>query len=159
MPVIGVDAHKQTHTLVAVDDLGRKLGERTVAVTSDGHLKAVQWAAQWPNVRFAVEDCRHMTRRLEHDLLRAGYAVARVHTRLMAAARRTGRQPGKSDPIDAEAVALAALLEPDLPIARLDGPTRQVKLLSDHRHDLVVHLPLTRLALRRREKTLRRSLR
>ena len=30
-------------------------------------------------------------------------------TRLMAGARRAGRQPGKSDPIDAEAVAVAAL--------------------------------------------------
>ncbi|MFC3745066.1 IS110 family RNA-guided transposase, partial [Paractinoplanes deccanensis] len=121
-----------------VDDLGRKLGEKTVAATSEGHLSAVQWAAQWPDMRFAVEDCRHLTRRLEGDLLRAGCAVVRVHTRLMAAARRTGRERGKSDPIDAEAVALAALRDPDLPVARLDGPTRQVKLLADHRHDLVV---------------------
>jgi transposase len=37
----------------------------------------------------------------------------------MAAARRAGRQPGKSDPIDALAVAHAALREPDLPAARL----------------------------------------
>ncbi|WP_344301513.1 IS110 family transposase, partial [Paractinoplanes deccanensis] len=84
MPVVGVDAHKKTHTLVAVDDLGRKLGEKTVAATSEGHLSAVQWAAQWPDMRFAVEDCRHLTRRLEGDLLRAGCAVVRVHTRLMA---------------------------------------------------------------------------
>jgi transposase len=55
----------------------------------------------------------------------------------MAAARRAGRQPGKSDPIDALAVAHAALREPDLPVAVLDGPTREVKLLSDYRHDLV----------------------
>jgi transposase len=138
MTVIGIDAHKRTHTLVAVDDLGRKLGERMVAATDEGHLRAVEWAAQWPQVSFAVEDCRHMTRRLERDLLRSGHRVVRVHTRLMAAARRSGRQRGKSDPIDAEAVALAALREPDLPVAQLDGPTRQVKLLSDHRHDLVV---------------------
>ncbi|MGW3615420.1 IS110 family transposase [Micromonospora sp. NPDC005163] len=138
MTVIGIDAHKRTHTLVAVDDLGRKLGERTVVATDEGHLRAVEWAGQWPQVSFAVEDCRHMTRRLERDLLRAGHRVVRVHTRLMAAARRSGRQRGKSDPIDAEAVALAALREPDLPVAHLDGPTRQVKLLSDHRHDLVV---------------------
>ncbi|MDI3316004.1 MAG: transposase, partial [Mycobacterium sp.] len=47
------------------------------------------------------------------------------------------RQPGKSDPIDAEAVALAALRHPDLPVAELDGPTREVKLLVDYRRDLV----------------------
>jgi len=56
----------------------------------------------------------------------------------MAGARRSSREPGKSDPIDAEAVALAALRHPDLPVAELDGPAREVKLLSDHRHDLVV---------------------
>src|SRR6185312_14004785 len=137
MVVIGVDAHKRTHTMVAVDELGRTLGERTVAATSDGHLQAVQWAARWPGARFALEDCRHLTRRLEGDLLRAGFAVVRVHTRLMAAARRGGRQRGKSDPIDALAVAHAALREPDLPVACLDGPARTVKLLSDHRQDLV----------------------
>ena len=137
MAVVGVDAHKRTHTLVAVDDLGRKLGEKTVPATGDGHFQAVEWARQWPQVRFAVEDCRHLTRRLEGDLLRAGHRVARVPTQLMAAARRGGRRPGKSDPIDAEAVALAALRHPDLPTAHLDGPTRQVKLLCDHRRDLV----------------------
>ena len=56
----------------------------------------------------------------------------------MAGARRSARQPGKSDPIDAEAVAVAALRHPGLPVAALDGPAREVKLLSDHRHDLVV---------------------
>jgi transposase len=64
---------------------------------------------------------------LEADLLRAGHRVVRVPTRLMATARRSGRQPGKSDPIDALAVVQAALREPDLPAAHLDGPTRQVK--------------------------------
>ena len=78
--VVGVDAHKRTHTLVAVDQVGRKLAERTVAATSDGHLQAVRWAAQWPQpqVTFALEDCRHLTRRLEGDLLRAGHRVVRV---------------------------------------------------------------------------------
>jgi len=55
----------------------------------------------------------------------------------MAGARRAGREPGKSDPIDAEAVAMAALRHDDLPVAELDGPTREVKLLVDHRRELV----------------------
>jgi hypothetical protein len=37
MVVIGVDSHKRTHTVVAVDDAGRKLAERTAAATADGH--------------------------------------------------------------------------------------------------------------------------
>lgn len=135
--VIGVDAHKRSHTLVAVDQIGRKLGERTAATTSEDHLGILEWAAQWPGVRFAVEDCRHVTRRLERDLLAAGYAVVRVPTHLMAAARRGTRQPGKSDPIDALAIAYAALREPNLPAAQLDGPAREIKLLADHRRHLV----------------------
>jgi transposase len=87
---------------------------------------------------FAIEDCRHVTRRLEGDLLRAGYRVVRVTTQLMAGQRRGSRERGKSDPIDALAVARVALREPDLPIAHLDGPSREVKLLADYRDDLVV---------------------
>ncbi|AWK76256.1 hypothetical protein CBI38_32825 (plasmid) [Rhodococcus oxybenzonivorans] len=125
------------HTLVAVDDIGRQVGQRTVKATTEGHLPAIEWAAQWPQVQFALDDCRHVTRRLESDLLRRGYAVVRVKTQLMAVHRRSARQPGKSDPIDAQAVAMAALREENLPIAQLDGPTREVKLLSDHRRNLV----------------------
>ena len=29
MVVLGIDAHKRSHTVVVVDDTGRKLGERT----------------------------------------------------------------------------------------------------------------------------------
>jgi len=47
MVTIGVDAHKATHTLVAVDEAGRKVAEKTVAATTDGHLDALTWAAQW----------------------------------------------------------------------------------------------------------------
>ncbi|WP_287002147.1 IS110 family transposase [Gordonia sp. UBA7860] len=137
MIVIGVDAHKSTHTFVAVDEVGRKLAELTAKATTDGHLSAIEWAKQWPQLQFALEDCRHVTRRLEADLLNRGHAVVRVKTQLMAVHRRSAREPGKSDPIDAHAVAMAALREPNLPIARLDGPAREVKLLSDHRHDMV----------------------
>ncbi|HEY1633943.1 MAG TPA: IS110 family transposase [Acidimicrobiales bacterium] len=137
MVVVGVDAHKRTHTLVAVDEVGRKLGERTVVTTSDGHLDAVGWVSQWSERRWALEDCRHLTRRLEADLLAAGEAVVRVPTRLMAGARQGGRERGKSDPIDALAVARAALREPNLPVAQLDGEARRLRLLVDHRENLV----------------------
>ncbi len=137
MVIVGVDAHKRTHTLVAVDEVGRKLGERTVSATWDGHLEAIIWVARWPECQFALEDCRHVTRLLEADLLAAGQAVVRVPPQLMAGARRGGRERGKSDPIDALAVARAALREPNLPVAHLDGAARELRLLVDHREDLV----------------------
>lgn len=115
MVVLGVNAHKRTDTVVATDELGRKLGEKTVAATSDGHLEALEWARRWPERSWALEDCRHVSRRLESDLLVAGEAVIRVPAHLMAGARRSGREQGKSDPIDALAVARAALREESLP--------------------------------------------
>lgn len=137
MVTIGVDSHKQSHTVVAVDEVGRKLDQKTVPARPDGHLELVRWARRWPGRRWALEDCRPLSRRLETDLLRAGEVVVRVTTKLMAGARRSSREPGKSDPIDALAVARAALREPDLPIATLDGPERELRLLVDHRDDLV----------------------
>jgi transposase len=136
MIVIGIDSHKRTHTAVAVDGTGRKLAEKTLAATSAGHLELVRWAGRFAERTWALEDCRHLSRRLSTDLLVAGEGVVRVPPKLMAGARRSSREPGKSDPIDALAVARAALRE-DLPVATLDGPDREVRLLVDHREDLV----------------------
>jgi transposase len=74
---------------------------------------------------------------LERDLLAAGQSIVRVPPKLMAHVRDSARTYGKSDPIDALAVARAAQREPDLPVARLDGPDREVRLLGDHRESLV----------------------
>ena len=139
MVILGIDAHKRTHTVVAVDDAGRKLGQKTTVSTStEAHLELVRWADQFGVERkWAVEDCRHLSRRLERDFLAAGEAIVRVPPKMMAHCRDSARSYGKSDPIDALAVARAALREPDLPVARLDGETREVRLLVDHREDLV----------------------
>jgi hypothetical protein len=97
----------------------------------------LKWAVGLAGERlWAIEDCRHLTRRLERDLIAAGESVVRVSPKLMAHVRDSARSYGKSDPIDALAVARAALREPNLPIARLDGVEREIRLLVDHREDL-----------------------
>jgi transposase len=101
-------------------------------------MEALDWATRWPERTWAIEECRHSSRNLERDLIRAEERLVRVPPRLMGATRSVSRKPGKSDPIDALAVARTALREPDLPIAQLDGPDREVRLLVDHREDLVV---------------------
>ncbi len=137
MVTLGTDAHKHSHTVVAVDEVGAEIGSLTVAATPQGHLRLVKWSARWPQRLWAIEDCRALSRRLEADLLRIGERVVRVSPKLMAGARRSARTRGKSDPIDALAVARAALREPDLPVARLDGPDREIRLLVDYRESLV----------------------
>jgi transposase len=75
----------------------------------------------------------------ERFLIARGERVLRVPTKLMADARRGGRERGKSDRIDAIAVARAALREGlgELPVAQLDGPELDLRLLVDHRERLV----------------------
>jgi transposase len=139
MVVVGADVHKLSHTFVAVDDVGRKLGEKTVKATTAGHLQAIMWAREKFGIEliWGIEDCRNMSARLERDLLTADQKVVRVPTKLMAQIRASARTRGKSDPIDAIAVARAVLREPDLPIAAHDETSRELKLLTDHREVLV----------------------
>ena len=141
--MVGVDVHKDTHCAVAVDQVGRQLGrDRTFRTTDAGCLQLLRWAReraaeQQAELVVAVEDCRHLTTRLERALLAAGARVLRVPPKLMAGARRSARTRGKSDPIDALAIARAALREPDLPVAEHTHASRRVKLLVDHREDLL----------------------
>jgi transposase len=140
MVMVGVDVHKKTHTAVVVDAVGRQLAQRTVRATDAGHRELVRWVRRsWPGerVEFAVEDCRHVSTRLERALLTAALPVLRVPPKLMAGARDSARTRGKSDPIDALAVARAALREPNLPVAEHDECSREIKLLVDHREALV----------------------
>lgn len=139
MVIFGIDAHKRTHTAVAIDEVGRRLGEKTTtSTTTEANLELLRWADSFGSERrFAVEDCRHLSRRLEADLLAAGEELVRVPPKMMAHTRDAARTYGKSDPIDALAVARAAQREPNLPIAHLDGPSRDLRLLVDHREDLV----------------------
>lgn len=145
MVVVGADVHKRTHTFVAVDEVGRELGHRTFPATTPGHQDAVRWArkAFGAQLRWAIEDCRHLSARLERDLLDGGQAVVRVPPKMMAEHRRIARTRGKSDPIDALAVARAALREPNLPVACHDEVSRELKLLVDRREDLVKHRTAT----------------
>jgi transposase len=65
--------------------------------------------------------------------------VVRLAPQLMAGARHGARTRGKSDPIDALAIARAALREgvENLPTARLAGPEREIRQLARYRERLV----------------------
>src|SRR3954451_2348761 len=135
MIVIGVDVHKHSLSAVAVDEVGRQLD---CLETSDGE-ELVSWSKRVGRRRlWALEDCRHVTRGLERTLQRQRQRLVRVPPRLTAPERRRGRVRGKSDLIDALAIARAALREPVLDSPRPEeGRLRELKLLVDHRDDLV----------------------
>jgi transposase len=139
MIVIGVDAHKASHTAAAINRATAELiGQEVVPARSRGHQRLVEWAAGLAEERvWAVEDCRHVSGGLERDLLAAGETVIRVPPKLMASERRSARTRGKSDPIDALAVARAAIREPGLPTARMPGHEREIRALMLHRDALI----------------------
>jgi transposase len=135
MIVIGVDVHKHSVSAVAVDAVGRQLD---ALETSDGE-ELVSWSKRVGRKRlWAFEDCRHVTRGLERTLQRHRQRLVRVPPRLTGPERRRGRVRGKSDLIDALAIARAALREPVLDSPRpQEARLRELKLLVDHRDDLV----------------------
>ncbi len=141
MIVIGVDTHKHTHALAAVDEgTGRVRGSREIKADEPGHLAAVRWARGLDEERvWAIEDCRHVSRRLEQALLAAGERVVRVPPKMMGASRRGERERGKSDQIDAQAVARAVVKDgvDRFPAAYLDERAMEIRPLFDHREDLV----------------------
>jgi transposase len=138
--VLGGDVHKKSHTFEAVDGNGRRLDGITVPATPAGHEKAVCWARCGFGDQerlWGIEDCRQLSGRLERDLLALGERVVRVPPKLTARERSSARTRGKSDPIDALAVARAVLREPELPVAAHEAASRELKLLTDRRDDLV----------------------
>jgi len=141
MIVIGADTHKRTHVLVGVDaGTGELFEGREIAASDEGHRDAVRWSRELhPERVWAIEDCRHVSRRLEQALLAAGERVVRVPPKMMGQSRRAERQSGKSDEIDALAVARAVVKDgvERFPAAYLDERAMEIRLLSDHRDQLV----------------------
>jgi transposase len=141
MIVIGADIHKSTHALAVVSgDGGMVAGEREIRADEAGHRAALRWARELDEQRvWAIEDCRHLSRHFEQALIAAGERVVRVPPKMMGSSRRSEREPGKSDQIDARAVARAVVREGSerFAAAFLDERALEIRLICDHRSDLV----------------------
>jgi transposase len=141
MIVIGADTHKSTHAFAAVDaNTGQLRAEREIPAKDLGYLEALRWAHGLDEaIVWAIEDCRDLSHHLEQALLTAGERVVRVAPKLMGVSRRGEREPGKSDQIDARAIARAVLREgiERFPVAFLDEDAMEIRLLCDFREALV----------------------
>jgi transposase len=106
----------------------------------DGFGQLWGWARALEGERvWVIEDCRHVSGPFERFLLDHGESVARLAPHLMAKARAHVATRGKSDPIDALAVARAALAHglENLPTARLAGTHLEIRLIHHHHRRLV----------------------
>jgi transposase len=141
MIVIGADTHKRNHMLVAVDgQTGALAGQRAIAASDAGSLDALRFAAGLDGERvWAIEDCRHVSARLEAALIAAGERVIRVPAAMTGQARKVARTAGKSDPIDARAVALAVVRDgvESFPVAFTDAHAMEIRVLTDYRDQII----------------------
>ena len=81
-----------------VDGNGRKLAEKTVEATDAGHAKALRWALLkfgGDELTWGIEDCRHVSARLERSLVDAGQRVMRVNTQTHGPVPWLGSPPGQ----------------------------------------------------------------
>jgi transposase len=141
MIVIGADTHKRTHALAAVEaGTGRQPGERQIKAEEPGHLAAVRWARGLDDERvWAIEDCRasraNSSRRCSRPA--SGWCGCRL----------TGwAPPGAGSASRASRTRSTRLRSPRavvkdgperFPAAYLDEEAMEIRLLSDHRKDLV----------------------
>ena len=141
MIVIGADTHKSNHMLVAVDQqTGALRGQLQIAASGAGALDALRFAAGLADERvWAIEDCRHVSARLEAALIAAGERVIRVPAAMTGQARKVSRRAGKSDPIDARAVALAVVRDGigSFPQAFCDEHAMEIRVLCDYRDQII----------------------
>lgn len=104
--VLGVDTHLDLNVAVALDQLGRRLGELKVPTTTRGYERLLRWAEGFGPVGCAgIEGTSSYGAGLARHLRAAGISVMEVER----PKRRHLRRNGKSDPIDAEAAARAVL--------------------------------------------------
>lgn len=142
MMTVGIDPHKHVHVAVAVDAAGRQVGKPLTVKNGPqllvGLLTWVRSISDDLSVTWAIEDGHGFARRLADGLLLAGQEVVWVPTRLMMAHRKLHAATGaKSDSVDAAAVARAAIATPGLDRHRIDDRVRELRVLVDHRADLV----------------------
>lgn len=116
MVTIGVDAHKRVHMAVAMNDRGQETGRWRGANTPASWTMLVAWAATQDGQRiWGIEGSGQYGQGLAQRLVATGDTVYEVNPRLTAGMRRSGRERGKSDALDALAVARVVQREDRLP--------------------------------------------
>ncbi len=135
--MIGIDPHKGSHTAFALDASETKLGQVRVRAAVGQVEGLLEWAARWPERRWAIEGASGLGHLLAQQLLAAGEHVLDVQPKLAARVRllNTG-QVNKNDPNDARSVAIAALRSRDVRPAAADNQSAVIKIWARRHRDL-----------------------
>jgi len=132
--VAGVDTHRDSHSIVIIDPVGRVLKRFTIAATADGYNQAIAEAAGFDDVVWGIEGTGSYGRGFAGSLLRSGAVVYEVPGNLTKRHRSHASRKGKSDEQDAHAIAEVVLREGErLPRCAQSDDQDAVRLLYDRR--------------------------
>lgn len=135
---IGVDSHKSSLAAAALDELGRVVGVREFPNDARGHDALHKWSkAQGHERVIGIEGAGSFGAGLARHLLEADEKVHEVPAFLTHRERKRNPSKGKSDPADAVAIARVVARGEGLSSPRRADVFVDLKLLSDHRDQLV----------------------
>ena len=134
---IGIDTHKGSLAAAAVDPLGRVLGVREFTNDPTGHRSLVRWVKEQAQPRtIGIEGSLSYGSAAARMLLGHAEDIREVAPSITHLERRR-RAKGKSDPVDAVAIARVVAADETLPSARRTTLLVDLKLLVDYRDQLV----------------------
>jgi transposase len=135
---IGVDSHKCSLAVAAVDELGRVIGVCEFPNDPQGHRALLEWAQNYEAPRaIGVEGSGNYGAALCRTLASSGEQVHEVPATLTFRERRRKGSQGKSDPVDAVAIARVVVRGEELPSPLRVQALADLKLLSDYRDQLL----------------------
>ena len=136
--LIGVDPHKSTVAVAAVDELGELLECASFPHNRAGLRSLERWAKRFCERRWAVENAGGLGKHFSQRLAAAGESVVDVPPKLSARVRvLSSGNARKNDELDALATALAAWRNEQLPTVDPEAGAEVLRLLSERREDLV----------------------
>lgn len=138
MVLIGIDPHKGSHTAVAIDRDETKLGELRLRSSKQQCDRLLDWAANFPDRRWAIESAGGLGYLLAQQLVAAGEDVVDVPPTLSSRVRILGSgKAQKNDPNDALSTAIAALRGRRLRQVELDDHVAIIRMLANRHHNVV----------------------
>ena len=141
--IAGIDTHKDTLAVAVVDEAGRLVAGGDVPNTERGFVQLVDMFDTHHVLRVGIEGSGSFGRAVAVHLVVCWQpdrpaAVVEVPTLMTSRERRGQLGKGKTDPVDALAIARITAREQQLPPVRLTvGPAADLRALLDYREDLV----------------------
>jgi transposase len=141
--IAGIDTHKDTLAVAVVDDTGRLVAGGDVPNTERGFAQLVDMFTSHHIQRVGIEGSGSFGRAVAVHLALCWQsdqpvAVVEVPTLMTSRERHGQLGKGKTDPVDALAIARITAREQQLPTVRLTvGPAADLRALLDYREDLV----------------------